>query len=64
MDLITPDKLTNFGLDAYVNTACPRVTTDDGPQFDAPMLTPGEYDIAVGNKPMDELEFDTFHGTW
>ncbi|GGL22722.1 diphthamide biosynthesis enzyme Dph2 [Halarchaeum grantii] len=64
MDEVTPDRLTNFGLDAYVNTGCPRITTDDGPQFKQPMLTPGEYEIAVGNKDLDELSFDTFHGTW
>ena len=64
MDEVTPDRLLNFGMDAYVNTGCPRITTDDGPQFDAPMLTPGEYEIAIGEKPLDELEFDTFHGTW
>ncbi|MFB6112270.1 MAG: diphthamide biosynthesis enzyme Dph2 [Halobacteriaceae archaeon] len=64
MDEVTPDRLRNFGLDAYVNTGCPRITTDDGPQFDKPMLTPGEYRIAVGDKPLDELSFDTFHGTW
>jgi len=64
MDEVTPDRLTNFGLDAYVNTGCPRITTDDGPQFDRPMLTPGEYRIAIGEKPLEDLEFDTFHGTW
>jgi 2-(3-amino-3-carboxypropyl)histidine synthase len=64
MDEVTPDRLTNFGLDAYVNTGCPRITTDDGPQFKQPMLTPGEYRIAIGEKPLDALEFDTFHGTW
>ena len=64
MDEVTPDRLRNFGLDAYVNTGCPRITTDDGPQFYAPMLTPGEYKIAIGEKPLDSLEFDTFHGTW
>ena len=64
MDEVTPDRLRNFGMDAYVNSGCPRITTDDGPQFDAPMLTPGEYKIAIGEKPLDELEFDTFHGTW
>jgi len=64
MDEITPDRLRNFGMDAYVNTGCPRITTDDGPQFHAPMLTPGEYEIAVGEKPLDELSFDTFQGTW
>ncbi|MFB6125310.1 MAG: diphthamide biosynthesis enzyme Dph2 [Halanaeroarchaeum sp.] len=64
LDEITPDRLRNFGFDAYVNTACPRVTTDDGPRFHRPMLTPQEYRIAVGDEPMDALEFDTFHGTW
>ena len=64
MDEVTPDRLRNFGLDAYVNTGCPRITTDDGPQFNSPMLTPGEYKIAIGEKPLDELSFDTFHGTW
>ena len=64
MDEVTPDRLTNFGFDAYVNTGCPRITTDDGPQFKQPMLTPGEYEIAIGEKPLDSLSFDTFHGTW
>mgnify|MGYP000527792955 FL=1 len=64
MDEITPDRLTNFGMDAYVNTGCPRITTDDGPQFKQPMLTPGEYEIAIGEKPLEDLSFDTFHGTW
>ena len=64
MDEVTPDRLRNFDVDAYVNTGCPRITTDDGPQFHRPMLTPGEYDAAVGNKPLSEIEFDTFHGTW
>ncbi|ADJ15354.1 diphthamide biosynthesis enzyme Dph2 [Halalkalicoccus jeotgali] len=64
MDEVTPDRLRNFDMDAFVNTGCPRITTDDGPQFHKPMLTPGEYEIAVGNKPLDALEFDTFHGTW
>ena len=61
---ITPDRMTHFGLDAYVNTGCPRVTTDDGPRFPKPLLTPGEYEIAIGERELDELSFDTFHGTW
>ena len=64
MDEVTPDRLTQFGFDAYVNTGCPRITTDDGPQFKKPLLTPGEYEIAVGEEPLDSLSFDTFHGTW
>ncbi|MFB1063947.1 diphthamide biosynthesis enzyme Dph2 [Natrinema sp. CBA1119] len=64
MDEVTPDRLQNFDMDAFVNTGCPRITTDDGPQFHKPMLTPGEYRIAVGDEPLDSLSFDTFHGTW
>ncbi|MFB6095320.1 MAG: diphthamide biosynthesis enzyme Dph2 [Halodesulfurarchaeum sp.] len=64
LDEVTPDRLQAFGFDAYVNTACPRITTDDGPQFDQPLLTPQEYRIATGEEPMNALEFDTFHGTW
>ncbi|MFB6085484.1 MAG: diphthamide biosynthesis enzyme Dph2 [Halodesulfurarchaeum sp.] len=64
LDEITPDHLRNFGLDAYVNTACPRITTDDGPQFGQPLLTPQEYRIAIGEEPMESLGFDTFEGTW
>ncbi|MFC7233140.1 diphthamide biosynthesis enzyme Dph2 [Saliphagus sp. GCM10025308] len=64
MDEVTPDRLRNFDMDAFVNTGCPRITTDDGPRFHKPMLTPGEYEIAVGNEPLESLEFDTFHGTW
>jgi len=64
MDEVTPDRLRNFDVDAFVNTGCPRITTDDGPQFHKPMLTPGEYEIAIGEKPLEELSFDTFHGTW
>jgi 2-(3-amino-3-carboxypropyl)histidine synthase len=36
----------------------------DGPGFKQPMLTPGEYETAVRNKPFEELSFGTVHGTW
>ncbi len=40
------------------------MTTDDGPRFRKPLLTPDEYRIAVGEAPLDSLSFDTFFGTW
>ncbi len=64
LDEVTPERLRNFDFDAFVNTGCPRITTDDGPRFHKPMLTPHEYEIAVGNEPLESLQFDTFHGTW
>ncbi len=64
MDEVTPDRLLHFDADAYVNTACPRITTDDGPRYDDPVLTRTEFEIAVGERDWDELSFDTFHGAW
>lgn len=64
LDEVTPDRLQQFDVDAFVNTGCPRITTDDADRFPRPLLTPNEYRIAIGEKDMDELSFDTFHGTW
>jgi 2-(3-amino-3-carboxypropyl)histidine synthase len=64
LDEVTPDRLRQFDVDAFVNTGCPRITTDDADRFSKPLLTPNEYRIAIGEKDMDELSFDTFHGTW
>ena len=61
---ITPDRMQHFDVDAFVNTGCPRITTDDGPRFPKPLLTPGEYRIAIGERDLEDLAFDTFHGTW
>lgn len=64
LDEVTPERLQQFDVDAYVNTGCPRITTDDAGRFSDPMLTPEEYEIVMGEKDMDQLSFDTFHGTW
>ncbi|MDY6776061.1 MAG: diphthamide biosynthesis enzyme Dph2 [Halobacteria archaeon] len=64
MNEVTPDRLLHFDADAYVNTACPRITTDDGPRYDEPVLTPIEFEIAVGERDWDDLRFDTFHGAF
>lgn len=64
LDEITPEKLSSFYADAFVNTACPRISTDDFNRFDRPVLTPIEFEIAIGEKSLEEWEFDTIHGTW
>ncbi len=64
LDEITPEKLSSFGVDAFVNTACPRISTDDFNLFDRPVLTPIEFEIAIGEKDLEDWEFDTIHGTW
>ncbi len=56
---ITPENLIHFRhLDAFVNTACPRVTIEDAPRFPKPMLTPQELEIALGLRSWEAYEMD------
>jgi 2-(3-amino-3-carboxypropyl)histidine synthase len=41
MDRIDAGSLVGYRVDAYINTACPRIATDDG--FDKPMINYQEY---------------------
>lgn len=58
MDLVTPEELLAFKVDAYVNTACPRITIDDADRFHVPVLTPQEFEIIMGERKWEELEMD------
>ena len=62
MDLITPDQMLQFKVDAFVNTACPRIAIDEVGRFSAPMLTPQEFRIAIGDLEWDGLVFDEIRG--
>jgi 2-(3-amino-3-carboxypropyl)histidine synthase len=42
-------------IDAYVNTACPRLSLDDASRFRKPVLTPNEALVAVGELTWEEL---------
>lgn len=57
---ISPDRLVAVGLDAYVNTACPRLTIDDQSLFPMPLLTPVELRIMLGRDGWDDYLLDTF----
>jgi 2-(3-amino-3-carboxypropyl)histidine synthase len=57
---ITPERLVAIGLDAYVNTACPRLTIDDQSLFSMPLLTPVELRIMLGREGWDDYLLDTF----
>jgi 2-(3-amino-3-carboxypropyl)histidine synthase len=58
MDLVTPEQLLSFKVDAYVNTACPRITIDDAERFHVPVLTPQEFEIVLGERKWEALEMD------
>jgi 2-(3-amino-3-carboxypropyl)histidine synthase len=58
MDVVTPERLLGFKLDAFVNTACPRIAVDDSQNFHAPVLMPPELEIVLGEREkfaMDEI---------
>lgn len=51
---VTPEALMNFPtVDAYVNTACPRLSLDDAPRFQKPIITMNEALVVV-----DELSWE------
>ena len=58
MDLVTPQKLDAFGLDAWISTACPRLAIDEYSAFSAPLLTPIELEILLGKRDWDDYAFD------
>ncbi len=58
MDMVTPEQLLAFKADAYVNTACPRITIDDAERFHAPVLTPQEFEIVLGERKWENMEMD------
>ena len=58
MELVTPEQLLAFRADAYVNTACPRITIDDAERFHAPVLTPQEFESALGERGIEDIEMD------
>jgi len=58
MDDITPEKLSQYKVDAYVSTACPRIALDDSVRYSKPMLTLPELDISLGLRPWEEYAFD------
>jgi 2-(3-amino-3-carboxypropyl)histidine synthase len=58
MDLVTPEQLLAFHADSYVNTACPRITIDDAERFHVPVLTPQEFECALGERGCENIVMD------
>ncbi len=58
LEEITPLSLLSYRVDAYVNTACPRVAMDDSAKYDHPMITLTELDIVLGDREWADYKFD------
>ncbi|MDR1404513.1 MAG: diphthamide biosynthesis enzyme Dph2 [Candidatus Methanoplasma sp.] len=56
---IGPDVLLPYNVDAYVNTACPRIVMDDSAKYKKPMLTVTEAEIVLGLREWERYEFDS-----
>jgi 2-(3-amino-3-carboxypropyl)histidine synthase len=54
LDEICEEKLLGYAVDAFVNTACPRLV-DDLVAFKKPVLTVGEFEVVLGERRWDEL---------
>jgi 2-(3-amino-3-carboxypropyl)histidine synthase len=53
---VTPSALMQFPtLDAFVNTACPRLSLDDAPNYDKPLLYFNEALVLLGEMTWEEL---------
>ena len=58
MDLVSPDFLEGYRVDAWVNTACPRIAIEDYLQYKKPILTPQEFEIVLGEREWSDYTFD------
>ncbi len=53
---ILPETLMEFPtIDAYINTACPRISLDDASKFKKPVLTTQEFAVVSGESSWENL---------
>jgi 2-(3-amino-3-carboxypropyl)histidine synthase len=53
---IQPDLIFQFpSVDAYINTACPRISLDDASRFKKPVLTVSEFMVLSGESSWENL---------
>ena len=53
---IIPETLLEFpSIDAYVNTACPRISLEAPEKFSKPVLTTNEFMVAMGEASWENM---------
>jgi 2-(3-amino-3-carboxypropyl)histidine synthase len=58
MDLVSSQLLEGYRVDAWVNTACPRIAIEDVLEYKQPILTPPEFEIVLGERKWEDYVFD------
>lgn len=55
-NLLRPEYLLGMRFDALVNTACPRIATDDSSNYGKPVISFKELEIALGKRKLEEFK--------
>ena len=59
LEHIGPELIDFYPVDAFVNTACPRIAIDDAVRYSKPLVTPFELEVALGEKKWETgYQFD------
>lgn len=58
VDEVDPTGLGDFGFDALICAACPRIPIDDAERFEQPILTPFEAAVMLGEVPFEPYRLD------
>jgi|TARA_B100001250_G_scaffold137822_4_gene117923 2-(3-amino-3-carboxypropyl)histidine synthase len=59
LDHVSPDLIDFYPVDAFVNTACPRIAIDDSVRYEKPLVTPYELEVSLGEKSWEHgYQFD------
>ncbi|MBG16808.1 MAG: hypothetical protein CMB77_00405 [Euryarchaeota archaeon] len=59
LEHVGPELIDFYPVDAFVNTACPRIAIDDSVRYAKPLLTAFELEVALGVKSWETgYEFD------
>lgn len=59
LEHVGPELINFYPVDAFVNTACPRIAIDDSVRYEKPMLTPFELEVTLGEKKWESgYQFD------
>ncbi|MEE2812592.1 MAG: diphthamide biosynthesis enzyme Dph2 [Candidatus Thermoplasmatota archaeon] len=59
LEHIGPELIDFYPVDAFVNTACPRIAIDDSVRYAKPLITPFELEVALGEKKWETgYQFD------
>ena len=59
LEHVGPELIDFYPVDAFVNTACPRIAIDDSVKYGKPLVTPFELEVALGEKKWETgYQFD------